>query len=144
VGAGLEIFVDQEFGGSDGAAGPSTGSAALNGRQAIGGGWERLQTFDQGRKENVGRAGVWVGQKLKQKATHSAPAAPALEIPTDPEFAGRGGAGYGGGRVGSEGGAPALRSFLDRSGRGPLEDDLLSDPLRLHRVRVRASPAFKL
>lgn len=32
------------------------------------------------------RASVWAGQKVKQSAAHSAPAAPALEIFVDPEL----------------------------------------------------------
>jgi hypothetical protein len=48
--------------------------------------WAKLAGFEAGRKENVQKAGAWAGQRLRQAAAHSAPAAPALEVFADPEL----------------------------------------------------------
>ena len=48
--------------------------------------WSKLGSFEQSRKENTQRATAWAGQMIKQQPAHSAPPAPALDIPVDPEF----------------------------------------------------------
>ena len=132
-GSGLDIFVDEEF--SCGAPTQSAPPALFNpGRSASGASWNKLAGFEQTRKENMARPGIWGGQKLKQTAAHSAPAAAPLEIFVDPELqdvgAGPGEA------AGKESPKLTLRQRLDNPAAGlkPLEEDLMHDPLRLHKV----------
>lgn len=48
--------------------------------------WTKLTGFEAGRKENVQRASMWAGQRIKQAPAHSAPAAAPLEVFVDPEL----------------------------------------------------------
>ena len=84
--SGLEVFVDEEFapgsGPAAGLAGGSGGDEVVAGE----GKWAQLETWEQGRKENVQAPGKWAGVKLKQKKGLIAPAAPILDIPQDEEL----------------------------------------------------------
>lgn len=60
--------------------------ALLAPHRSAAGPWSKLGSFEQSRKENTQRPGVWAGQKMRQAPAHSAPPAPALEILVDPEF----------------------------------------------------------
>lgn len=82
---GLDIFIDDEFTG-DGPSASAPTALFAPGRSAAAASWTKLAGFEAGRKENVQRAGAWAGQRMKQAAAHSAPAAPTLEIFADPEL----------------------------------------------------------
>lgn len=82
---GLAVFVDEEFSAGGAPAQSAPAALFMPGRSAAGP-WSKLGSFEQSRKENTQRAGVWAGQKLRQAPAHSAPPAPVLDIPVDPEF----------------------------------------------------------
>ncbi|KAL4440602.1 hypothetical protein ABPG75_003603 [Micractinium tetrahymenae] len=130
-GSGLDIFVDEEF--SSGGAGAASAPAALfqPGRSAAAP-WTKLGGFEAGRKENVQRASVWAGQKVKQSAAHSAPAAPALEIFVDPELQEAETQAAGDGSAAK----PTLRQRLDRGGGALPEEAIMQDPLHLHKAQA--------
>ncbi|KAK9861739.1 hypothetical protein WJX84_012354 [Apatococcus fuscideae] len=129
--SGLEVFVDEEFAPSGGPALSSPRVARANDDGLAGEGkWAQLETWEQGRKENVQAPSKWAGAKLKQKKRLVAPAAPPLDIPQDEELA-------------ELGGNPShvhatpkatLRKKLDGH-----SEALLKDPLRLHRETAKAS-----
>ena len=89
--SGLEVFVDEEFAPSGVPAPSSEGIAKADERSAGQGKWAQLETWEQGRKENVQAPGKWAGAKLKQKKSLVAPAAPPLDVPQDEELTELGG-----------------------------------------------------
>ncbi|KAK9822716.1 hypothetical protein WJX81_007865 [Elliptochloris bilobata] len=124
---GLEIYVDDEFRAGGGDANPAVDEEDAGARRGEGGqpGWAHLGTFEQTRKENVQQPMTWAGAKLKQKAALVAAPAPALDVLEDAELVDA--------PVPVPGPAPAgtLRRRLDG---GALQEGLLHDPLRLHKV----------
>lgn len=123
---GLSIFVDEEFGGPSASVPYPPGSGAP--ASAAGPSWTSLPSFDQARKENTQKAASWAGQRIKQKSIAAIPAAPALEIPLDPDFEvlEQGNAM----RHASGGPQITLRQRLDSGG---INEQLAHDPLRLHK-----------
>lgn len=133
---GLDIFVDEEFvgGGPAASAPPNFFNPA---RTAAGSAWGKLAGFEAGRKENMARPSVWAGQRLKQASAHSAPAAAPLQVFVDEEFSDEALGGVAPSGRGSPDKGLTLRQRLDREdggGSAPLEEGLLADPLRLHKV----------
>ncbi len=81
--------MDEEFGGN---TGPQTPSVLRGSEVTAGEGkWAQLETWEQGRKENVQAPGKWAGAKLKQKKGLVAAIAPVLDIPEDEELTELGG-----------------------------------------------------
>jgi Mad3/BUB1 homology region 1 len=138
---GLDIFVDEEFGGSvAGGSGASTSAAGGSAASARSSAWTSLPSYEQTRKENNQKATSWAGQRMKQTQTFAAPPAPALAIPLDPEFEAeennaRRAAAAAEARHHQQG---SLRQRLDR---GVLDEQLAHDPLRLHRHPLPAAGA---
>ncbi len=136
---GLEIFVDEEFGGSAGAGGASTSAAAAAaGVGARSAAWTTLPSYEQTRKENTQKATSWAGQRMKQTQAFAAPPAPALSIPLDPEFEE---AEQNASRAAATAEARNQVSLRQRLDRGGLDEQLAHDPLRLHRHAPVAAPA---
>jgi hypothetical protein len=143
AGGGLDIFIDEEFGGPSvaptdgGGAGPSSSSSAMEvgGRPST---WNVLPTQEQTRKENTQKATSWGGQRMKQHQAHTAPPAPTLDIPLDPEFAAEEHAA----RVAAAALDPGQQqaSLRQRLDRGGLDEQLSHDPLRLHRAPLPIAP----
>jgi len=145
---GLSIFVDAQYANENM---PSTSAAATLGSglppdivETSAPGWSNLGGFEQTRKENIQSAKAWAGQKLKPKASLVAaiaaptPAAPALDIPLDPEFEKNAST-----TVDAADIKPALlRQRLDKPGSADItiDEKLASDPLRLHKQAVPTVP----
>lgn len=142
AGGGLAIFVDEEFGGPAASApaalhGAGTSSSASIGAGGAGPAWSALPSFEQARKENMQKAASWAGQKIKQKPVVSAPPAPTLDIPLDPEFEAQEQE-----AVRRAALAAAQQGTLrQRLERGGIEEQLAHDPLRLHRGEPAQVPA---
>lgn len=133
---GLEIFVDEEFGGSvarDSSA--STSAAAGDGGGAHSSAWASLPSYEQIRKENTQKATSWAGQRMKQTQAFAAPPAPALSIPLDPEFeeTEKNNASRAAAAAAVEARNQQQMSIRQRLDRGGLDEQLSHDPLRLHR-----------
>jgi len=145
---GLAIFVDAQYANGNM---PSTSAAATLGSglppvivETSAPGWSNLGGFEQTRKENIQSAKAWAGQKLKPKASLVAaivaptPAAPALDIPLDPEFEKKTSTTIDAADI-----KPALlRQRLDKPGSADItiDEKLANDPLRLHKQAVPAVP----
>ena len=72
--------MDEEFAPIGGPAPSSPGLARANEGVTGEGRWAQLETWEQGRKENVQAPGKWAGAKLKQKKVRmSMPTARALQ-----------------------------------------------------------------
>jgi checkpoint serine/threonine-protein kinase len=130
---GLDIFVDEEFGGSVAHGGSASTSAAAD----VGGGahssaWTSLPSYEQIRKENTQKATSWAGQRMKQTKAFAAPPAPALSIPLDPEFeeAEKNNTSRAAAAAEARNQQVSIRQRLDRGG---LDEQLAHDPLHLHR-----------
>lgn len=129
--SGLEIFVDEEFGGPAASAPPAL---AIGGSSSAAAGptstaWASLPSFEQTRKENTQKAASWAGQRVKQTQAYAPPPMPALAIPQDPEFA-TAEAAQARREAAAEANQLSVRQRLDRGG---LDEQLTHDPLRLHR-----------
>ena len=136
-GGGLEIFVDEEFGGSAASAPPAFVTGASTSAGARPSAWTSLPSYEQTRKENTQKAASWAGQRIKQTQSFSAPPAPALDIPLDPEFEEAANDAAPGAVAAAEArNQVSLRQRLDRGG---LDEQLAHDPLRLHRAPVQAA-----
>lgn len=132
-GGGLDVFVDDEFNGTGAPAASAPATLFQPGRSAAAGAWTKLGGFEAGRKENVQRSAMWAGQKVKQAAAHSAPAAPALEIFADPELQDLEEQADEASTAGNDAGRPTLRQRLDRGGQ---EEEIMHDPLHLHKAQA--------
>ena len=119
----LTIFVDEEFGGSSNTESTQRGASSK---------WQSLPTFDQVRKENVQKATMWTGQRIKQKQAHIAAPAPVLDIPVDEEFAM---VPMPSNRSDDTNANQSLRQRLEKGiSTSTIDETLAHDPLRLHRA----------
>ena len=129
----LQIFVDEEFGGSSVPVCDKRGESKLptGSMSEIGHPWTQLPSYNQATKENTQQSNIWAGQRMKQKQSLSTGPGPTLHIPLDPEFAEQElhekqrEASY----VNATNGT--LRQRLEGARIG---EQLSQDPLRLHRT----------
>ncbi|GAB4819517.1 hypothetical protein N2152v2_006563 [Parachlorella kessleri] len=138
---GLAIFTDDEF--QEAAPAQSAPAALFAAGRSAAGPWSKLGSFEQSRKENTQHATSWAGQRIKQQPAHSAPPAPALDIPVDPEFQEQ--AATAGPEAVLNQQEPTLRQRLERGSTraGHLDEALADDPLRLHRPKAAEPPEAK-
>ncbi|PRW05791.1 mitotic checkpoint serine threonine- kinase BUB1 [Chlorella sorokiniana] len=136
-GSGLDIFVDDEFAGAGPAASAPAAFLQPGRSAAAAGAWSKLTGFEAGRKENVQRASMWAGQRIKQAPAHSAPAAAPLEVFVDPELQEleEQQAAAAAAAEAEAASKPSLRQRLDAGGAG--EEAILQNPLQLHKAQAQ-------
>ncbi|KAK9786058.1 hypothetical protein WJX73_000032 [Symbiochloris irregularis] len=130
---GLDIFVDEEFGG---AGQPAAVDSEPQSSRGVGPtSWTTLATFEQTRKENVQAPSKWAGVTMKPgKGAVAPPVPPKLDIPMDEELRAAN-------RAARKAEAVPQGTLRNRLDGTDLDEHLQADPLRLHRNKQLAAAA---